>query len=148
MDLQELVEANRRGRSLGQLARDSGLAKQVWAYLVTPDAYSRRMPEQPTVPKIAHALGVQPGAIMDAIKESWGFADAASPSVLEQNLPGREILDRLTVEDVEVIRRMIVLLVERGSVTAAVTAAATGKGSAGVRHGAGDGAGRELAATA
>lgn len=127
MDLTQLIEDRRAGRSYQQLAEASGLTKQAWQpYIKVESRYgSRRVPEPATILGMAQALDVDPETIMLAIGETIGVIprDRVRPALLDA-LPPHETLALLERDDVETIVRFIHLLAGLRADAAARAAAA------------------------
>jgi transcriptional regulator with XRE-family HTH domain len=127
VDLSELIERRRAGRSYQRLADASGLTKQAWQpYVKTEGRYgSRRVPEPQTILGMARALDVDVETIMLAIGETIGVLprDRKRPALLDA-LPPHETLELLEEEDVATIVRFIHLLAGLRADAAARAAAA------------------------
>lgn len=113
MDLTELIERRRAGRSYQGLADASGLTKQAWQPYVKSEARygSRRVPEPATILGMARALDVDVETIMLAIGETIGVIPRGRkrPALLDA-LPPHETLELLEAEDVNTIVQFIHLL--------------------------------------
>lgn len=113
MDLTELIERRRAGRSYAKLAEASGMTKQAWQpYVKTEGRYgSRRVPEPSTILGMARALDVDVETIMLAIGETIGVIPPgrSRPALLDA-LPPHDVLEQLEEEDVATIVRFVHLL--------------------------------------
>lgn len=129
VDLQTLIASRRAGRSLKQLAADSGMGKPTWGTHTNPTAIAGgRLPTKRTMLAIAKGLDVDPEAVGLAVLETMGMLKPGRPRpALLAALPPRETLERLTPEDVDTVVRLVRLLADRGAVRppAPVPAAAT-----------------------
>lgn len=111
MDLQTLIERRRGARSLQRLADDSDLAKQTWATHATPrPERGRRIPAGRTIRGIAKGLDVDPWVVGLATLETIGILDGDGTPELVMMLPPRDVLDRLSLEDMDTVVKLIRLL--------------------------------------
>jgi hypothetical protein len=124
VDLSTLIALRRGRRSLLELAADSGMPKPTWGTHTNPQAIAGgRLPTKKTMLAIAKGLDVEPEAVGLAVLETMGIIKPAhrQPALLAA-LPPRDVLERLTPEDVQTVVRLVRLLAEPAVAEAAAWA--------------------------
>jgi transcriptional regulator with XRE-family HTH domain len=117
VDLQTLIARKGGGRSYRELAIASGLTKQTIATNAKPSpSTGQRFPTAATMLGLARGLDVDPESVGLAVLETMGVIapDRARPPLLLM-LPPREVLARLTPDDVDTVVRLVNLLADRTS---------------------------------
>lgn len=120
MDLQTLIATRRGDRSYQDLADISGMPKATWGSHASPrEDIGRRLPDTDTIRGIARGLDVDVEVVYRAMGVTMGILkdDPDRPPLLDL-LPPRDVLARLTPEDVDTVVRLVRLLADRSPVPA------------------------------